>query len=457
MEPTRQIAEFTTGFGWNSLPVEAMERAREALMDYVGVALAGVNDESSVIVRELVEELGGAPQASVWGTRIKTSVTHAALANGTAAHALDLDDTNVVMMAHPSIQVLPALLALGEYTGACGKDILLSYVIGFEVGGSLGRALNPDLVRRGWFPVGLMGALMQTAACARLVNLNTQQIQNAIGIASNLAGGLRCNNGTMAKPLAAGGAAAKALLAVLSAAKGLSANTGALESRFGVVENFGGGDVAGLREAVKTLGISLEIMNSGLAYKLYPCCAGAHAAIDCALQIARAHRPNPEDIQEIAVSISSGVKFLLIHPRPKTGSEAKFSLEYCVARALLDGRIGPTQFDPQKIGEPELESMIEKVKPEYHDELTRSVRVAVLMKNGDAYAADVEHPRGTPENPLSRGELEQKFVGCAKAVLSETQVEAAADLLEHFEEVSDVGDLSRVLTGDGGAVDAESI
>ncbi|MBW2093209.1 MAG: MmgE/PrpD family protein, partial [Deltaproteobacteria bacterium] len=219
---------------------------------------------------KLAEEMGGNSQATIWGSGLKTSLLLAALANGTAAHALDLDDTNAVMMAHPSIQLLPALFALGELKHATGQEIILGYIIGFEVGAKLGRAMNPDFVAQGWFPVGPLGTLMQTAACSKLLNLDVGQIENALGIAANLAAGLRCNNGTMAKPLMAGSAASSALLAVLSASDGMTANCKALEDRFGFFENFSRGDAEKLKQSFEKLGDPLEITYSGLAHKLYP-------------------------------------------------------------------------------------------------------------------------------------------------------------------------------------------
>jgi len=382
--------------------------------------------------------MGGKPQATVWGSDLKTSVMLAALANGTAAHALDYDDTNAVMMAHPSIQLLPALFALGEYEHLTGEEVILAYVVGFEVGARLGRALNPNFVIQGWFPVGPLGVLMQTAACSKLLGLDSDQIRMALGLATNLASGLRCNNGTMAKPLMSGSAASNAILASLLPSEGMSATESALEDRFGFFENFSRGDMTRLEQAVESLGAPLEILHSGISYKLYPCCAGTHTAIDCALDIAQNYSLNVDNIEEIEVSITSGVKYLLIHPRPKTETEAKFSLEYCVARAILDGQIGLDQFTSEKIEDPALQTLIKKVKPNYGDQRSLSVEIQVRMNSGDTYSSQVTEAKGTPGNPLNWPDLEQKFQQCAKSLLSDEEVRQTLEQLKHFERLQDV-------------------
>jgi 2-methylcitrate dehydratase PrpD len=450
MTVSKKIAEFVSTLDGNNLPAAAFARAKAAVMDYVGVTFAGLPERCSEIVREIVETLGGHPQATVWGTKIKTSVLLAALANGTAAHALDYDDVNSIMRSHPSIQLLPALFALGEYEHRSGQEILTAYVTGFEVGAKLGRALNPELVFQGWFPVGTLGTLMEATACAKLLALDVGQVGMAICIATNLASGLRCNNGTMSKPLMAGQVGSNGTLAALLAKQGMTANERALEAPFGFFENFSRGDRQNLDQVIRSLGESLEIIQLGITTKLYPCCAGSHMAIDCALSLAREHNINPDEIQEILVSISKNAQYLLIHPRPRTEMEAKFSLEYAVARAILDGQIGPQQFTPDKIKEPRLQCLIEKIKPNYYDaseyeskeEWTRlPVKIVISMKNGNSFSFTVDSPKGSPRNPLTPAEFEEKFLQCVRGKFSERMANRALDQLKNFEKMPDVASL----------------
>ena len=450
MQPTEKIVRFVTEFTGGSMPKEGLDRVKSAILDYVGVTLAGFSEKCSQIVRRTAETLGGAPQATIWGYGRKTSVLLAALANGTAAHALDYDDVNSVIRSHPSIQLLPGLFALGEYAHKSGQEVIEAYLAGFEVGGKLGRALNPNLVYQGWFPVGTLGTLMQTLACTKLLDLDADQAKMALGIATNLASGLRCNNGTMAKPLMAGQVGSNGILATLLAREGLTANPQALEDRFGFFENFSRGEKGALEDAVDSLGSSWEIIQSGITHKLYPCCAGSHMAIDCALNLARNHPLQPAEINEIQVSISVNAKYLLIHPRPRTEMEAKFSLEYAVARAILDHQIGPRQFTPEKIHDPALKSLIEKINPTYVElspvqssgEWTRlPVEIKIQMQNGKFFSGSVDAPKGSPRNPLASEDLEEKFRQCCQGKLSESRIRESQDRLRALEKETDVADL----------------
>jgi 2-methylcitrate dehydratase PrpD len=453
MNITEKIACFVADFDGKNLPEEALDRTKAAMIDYVGVTFAGITERCSEIVRETVESLGGNPQASIWGTSMKTSVLLAALANGTAAHALDYDDVNSIMRSHPSIQLLPGLFALGENEHRSGREIITSYVVGFEVGAKLGRALNPELVFQGWFPVGTLGTLMQAVASAKLLALDAQQVRMAIGIATNLASGLRCNNGTMAKPLMAGRVGTNGVLAALLAKRGMTAHEEALGARFGFFENFSRGDRQNLDQAIRSLGEPLEIVQLGITTKLYPCCAGSHMAIDCALHLTREHKMKPEEIREVRVSISKNARYLLIHPRPRTEMEAKFSLEYAVARGILDGQIGLQQFTPDKIREPRLQALIEKIKANYYDgsetggkgEWTRlPVKIDISMKNGEGFSFEVDRPKGSPRNPLTPAEIEEKFRQCVQGKFSESTTNRVLDPMKNFEKLPDVASLPAV-------------
>ncbi|MRR18135.1 MAG: MmgE/PrpD family protein, partial [Deltaproteobacteria bacterium] len=299
MESTFAIADFVARFDEKQIGTDVLDAARAAITDYTGVAIAGIPEKASVIAREVIGSLGGAPQASVWAVGLKTSMPLAAMANGVAAHAHDYDDTNPVMMAHPSIQLLPGLFSVAEHQRCSGLDLITAYVAGFEVGAKLGRAINPEMVAWGWFPVGVLGTIMQTAACAKLLRLEKDQIVMALGIAANLASGLRCNNGTMAKVLMAGYVGHNGIMAAMLARGGMTANPQALEDQFGYVENFSRVGKERLATALQSLGRPLDITASGLSYKLYPCCAGTHMPIDCALKIADVHQFDPDQIDRI--------------------------------------------------------------------------------------------------------------------------------------------------------------
>jgi 2-methylcitrate dehydratase PrpD len=455
MKPSERLANFACGYRADSIPAEALTRVKAAIMDYTGVLLAGVDEDCARLVRQAIAPMGGDPQATVWGTDTKTSMMLAALANGTAAHVLDLDDTNPAMMSHPSVQLLPGLFALGEHRHSRGADLLDAYVVGFEVGSCLGRALYPELITEGWFPVGVLGTVMQTAACARLLRLNADQVRMAIGIAANLASGLRCNNGTMAKPLLAGQVGSNGILAAILAGDGITANPNALEAQFGFAANFGGADSERLTEALRGLGKDFEILSTGISHKLHACCAGGHIPIDCALEISNDPGFDPEEIESVEVSVHFGVQYVLIHPRPETDAEAKFSLEYAVARALLDGRMGPEQFTDSKVMDPRVRSLMERVVPSYYgdpnDDLIEAkgpfpVELRVRMHDGTMLTAGAEHARGTAANPLTWSDLESKFRSCVSGRLAPAAADALLVRLHEFEKLRDVTEIVAYLS-----------
>ncbi len=456
MEPTEKIAIFVSTFNFNDIPQNGVEAVKEAILDYVGVTLSGYFEKCSEIVRKIVITMGGNAQATIWGTKIKSSVILATLANGTAAHALDYDDVNTIMRSHPSIQLLPALFSLMEYEHRDGKELIEAYVAGFEVGTILGRVLNPNLVLNGWFPVGTLGTLMQTVACSKLLDLDANQIKMSLGIAANLASGLRCNNGTMAKPLMAGQVGCNGILATLLAREGMTADRQALENRFGFFENFTHGDLGGLQDAVGSLGERMDIVESGISHKLYPSCAGTHMAIESALNIVGERPINIEEIENIVVKISSHAKYPLIHPRPHTELEAKFSLEYCVARAIIDGEMGPSQFTPEKIVDPKIINLIEKIKPEYfdppHDESVGNwyrfpVTINVYLKNGTMLTSRVDHIKGSQENPITTTDLESKFHNCCLKKMPTMNIDQVMKFIRNFEEVKDLNNLINMMSG----------
>lgn len=451
MQPSEKIAKFVYHFDGGLQDDSVLRRIKAAIIDYVAVTIAGGNEESAKIVQRLIPMMGGNPQATIWATGEKSSVLMAALTNGTAAHALDYDDSSSVMRTHPSSLMLPGLFALGEYGHKSGKDILTAYATSFEVAAKLGRALNPELVDQGWLPVGVLGLFLQTLACAKMMSLDPHQVQMAMGIAANWASGLRCNNGSMAKPLLAGTVGVNGILAALLAKSGMTGNPNALESQYGVFENFGRKDPLSLQEPIRALGEPLDIIQTGIIHKQFPSCTGTHMPIECALQIVRKNFFDLQKIERIEVLLSSLARPLLIYPRPKNEMEAKFSLEYCVARAILDGQMGVTQFTKDKVESPEGRSLMEKVKVIY-DEVPDSqknrdwthfpVEMFIYLKNGHVLSSRVETLMGSIQNPMSPKELEEKFHQCCRERLSDHQAKNVMDELIKFEELEDVNKLA---------------
>src|SRR5215469_7328250 len=326
MRATSHLAEFVTKSRWEDCPAEAVEAARRAILDCLGVMLAGSVEPAARLVTDVARAEGGSPLATVVGTRLRTGAVWAALANGTAAHALDFDDTNFAMMGHPSAPVLAAALAAGELALADGRALVHAFLLGFEVETTMAAVMNPPHYEKGFHATGTLGTMGAAAAASRLLGLDASQ-----------ASGLKENFGTMTKPFHAGHAARSGVLAALLARDGFTASDQAIEGPQGYFAVLGAGKREGRQ--LESLGAPWKILTSGVAVKPYPSCACTHSIIDGALELRRTHQITPEQIAEVTVGVHSAVPRILIHSNPRSGLEAKFSGEFSAAAALCEGRV----------------------------------------------------------------------------------------------------------------------
>ena len=444
---TGRVAAWVVTVAADTMPAPALALAKTAVLDCVGVTLAGSRTEPAQHVRGLVEELGGRPHAAVVGTPLRTDVVSAALANGTAAHALDFDDTNHPMYGHPSCHLVPALLALGERRGATGAELLTAYLVGFELEVRAARAVNMPHYVAGWHATATLGTLGAAAAAARLLGLDAAAATHALGIAASSAGGLRVNFGTMTKPLHAGLAARSGVLAALLAERGFTASGDALGGRYGfcsVLDGGGPADPAQLEP--EGFGSPWEITTPfGIAIKQFPSCGATHPAIEAALGLHAEHGLAAADIAHVRVGTCELAPRILVHHRPRTGLEGKFSLEYCVAAALADGRVGLEHFEDAAVARPVLRELVERIEPVIDDRVRTDPEyatvVTVTLRDGSAHERRVDLAKGKTSLPLSRDELEAKYRDCAGAVLSAPAIAASLDVLWRLERLDDVSEL----------------
>ncbi len=444
---TARIAEFIVKSRGEELPPAALEAVKRAILDSAGVTLAGSRESAARIVQRIAEAEGGAPRCTVLGTPLCTGGVWAALANGVAGHALDFDDTNFAMMGHPSVPVLSAALAAGELASSGGPALLHAFLLGFEVETTLGEVVNPVQYDRGFHATGTLGTLGAAAAAATLLDLDLIQTRHALALAASQASGLKENFGTMAKPLHAGHAARSGLLAALLAREGFTASEIALEGPQGYFSTLGS-RTADPTVILESLGAPWKILTTGVAVKLYPCCACTHSIIDAVLEIRGAHRLSPEDVAEITVGVASTVPAILIHHDARTGLEGKFSAEFCAAAALVDGRVGIATFTDEKVANPQIRAVMGRVKmvvdPTIPADRERQAwtRVTVRLSDGRRFEVPPRQVRGHPSVPLSREALRAKFEECAARALPRDRGEKALEMLETLERCPDL----RVLT-----------
>ena len=315
------------------------------------MTLAGASEPASLIVRQVVAAEGG-DACGVFGTPVRASMSGAALANGTAAHALDYDDMCFVSLAHPSAPLVPAVLAAAESERLTGRAVLDAYVVGFEIEARLGRLMNPRHYQRGWHCTSTLGTIGAAAAVSRLLGLDARTAGHALAIAASEASGLKENFGTMVKPLHAGLAARNGVLAALLARGGMTASELALDGPQGFLHAMDSEGHA-LDDAIADLGARWEILDTGITVKLYPSCAGTHPSLDAILDLRRREGFTADDVERIDIDVDSIVPTILIYDRPATGLEGKFSLPFCAAAAVVFGRVGIDTFDAASLTNPD--------------------------------------------------------------------------------------------------------
>ncbi len=450
MRATSAIAEFIAKSRWEDCPAEAVDAARRAILDCLGVMLAGSVEPSARIVTDIARSEGGAPLATVVGTPLRTGAVWAALANGTAAHALDFDDTNFAMMGHPTAPVLSAALAAGELALADGRALVHAFLLGFEVETTLAEVLNPAHYEKGFHATGTLGTMGAAAAAARLLGLDATQIRTALAIAASQASGLKENFGTMTKPFHAGHAARSGVLSGLLAREGFTASEQALEGPQGYFAVLG----AGKREerALETLGAPWKILKTGVAVKPYPSCAFTHSIIDSALELRRIHAIAPEQVEHVTVGVGASVPRILIHSNPRSGLEAKFSGEFSAAAALCEGRVGIATFRDDKTDDPAIKALMKRVRvvvdPEIPGEGDQHVwtRVTLRLRDGREVSVAPRPVPGHPGSPLSLDQLREKFRDCARIVLPDDRVESVRQMVEDLDGCPDLRSLTAILS-----------
>lgn len=327
---TQALAQRASALRYETLPEDVRLLARQCLLDWLAVTLAGAGEPLVRILIEEMQEQGGAPQAGVVGHPVRLPTHQAALVNGAASHALDYDDVNLVMAGHPSVALLPGLLALAERRGASGAELLTAFVAGYETACRVGALLGPSHYARGFHATATVGSFGAAAACARLLQLDAPRTALAFGIAGTQAAGLKSMFGTMCKPLHAGRAAYNGLLAANLAARGFDSRADVLEGTQGFAATQSDGARAEAALADPPGGYYLR---SNL-FKYHAACYLTHAAIECGRGLRAAHGLAPAQIRRVTVRVDAGCDKVCNIPAPANGLQAKFSLRQTVAFAL---------------------------------------------------------------------------------------------------------------------------
>ena len=445
---TEKLTEFIINTRYNAVPPEVINVAKLHVLDTLGCLIAGSREEIGRIVKTYIEAQARTGESTLLTQGIASCPSYAAFGNGIIAHVLDYDDYEVPSMAHPSVSVLPAVLALGEKLEASGKACIEAYLVGMEVISQIGRGVAPEHYDHGWHSTGTLGALGAAAASSKLLKLDNDKTKKAIGMAASMSSGLRGNFGTMTKSFHAGHASRNGVEAASFAALGFTAATDIIENDLGFCSVFTDGKDFDLGKISDGLGEPFSLLSPGVGRKLYPSCAATHGYLDGLIELASRYDIKPEDIDSVECGIFYRHPKMLIHANPGTGLEGKFSLEFCAALALSQRAANLKDFVDSKVAEPAIQELIKKVTKRVTDEAgTRGSDVAIALmkvrlKNGISYSYRVEHKKGSPRNPLNTDEIRRKFGECARVVYSGEQSDRVLEAVMDLDKIKTIRNLT---------------
>ena len=456
---TREVAGFIVATRYASIPEDVAELGKKSILDGLGLALCGSVAESGNLSRAYVKSLGlSRGDATVIGSPMKVSPRFAAFVNGIGIHADDYDDTQLAvaedrvygLLTHPTAPALSAALAMAETRKTSGSDLMAAYHAGVEVECKVAEAIAPRHYDEGFHSTGTCGALGAAAAAAKVAGLNVETTLRALGIAASEAAGLRENFGTMTKPFHAGRAAESGVVAADLAALGWTAADQILEAPRGFFRAAGGGyDPKAIQHKLAN---PWTFRTPGISIKPHPSGSLTHPGMTEMARLIRMHGIKPAQVERVEVGTNRNMPNALIHHQPKTGLEAKFSMEFCMAVLLLYGKAGLAEFADEVPNRPEVREMIARVHFGVHPEAEAAgynkmtTILEIRLKDGKSITGRADFARGSPANPMTFEEVAAKFHDCAAfAKWPREKAKSAVDLVRRFENVADVRTLTALL------------
>jgi len=441
---TAELAKKAAHLTWNDLPDDLVERTKQCLLDWFAVTIPGAQEElTDILIREALED-GAKGPASLVGRSERTLPSTAALINGAASHALDYDDVNFSMGGHPTVTVVPALLALGEQVKASGRLFIESFVAGYETSGRIGRLVAPSHYTKGFHVTGTVGSFSATAAAGRMLGLTGQQLAVAFGIAATQAAGLKANFGTMCKPLHAGTASEHGLRAARLAARGFTARGDSLECDQGFASSQS--DHLEVDAALGEPPQGWHLRNN--LFKYHAACYLTHAPIECAREIRLKSNFPPERVKKILLRIDAGADKVCNIESPKTGLEAKFSLRQTVAMALTGvDTANLDTYSDAVTQEPKIRALRDKMAIEFKPRWAQSV-AEMAIELDDGTMLETRHDSGIPWSDVAkqRQALETKFDSLVTPILGPAGARRLHDTIDRIDSLGDVGELARAST-----------
>lgn len=432
--------------------LEARALAQDALLDITGCIVGGSREPATEAILKVAAQFGGGV-ALAMGSNLRMSAPWAALVTGTAAHALDFDDNFAPATTHATAVLAPALFALADEEVSSGADILDAYIVGLEVQARIGRLVNPSHYEAGWHGTSTVGAIGTAVGCARLLGLDASQTLAAMSIAFSMASGSKKQFGSMVKPIHAGLAAKNAVLAARMAQAGITGDTEPLTGQWGFAALYSDASGENSRSSMLDgLGRSFAIETDGLLAKRFPCCGAAHRTLDGLVALREQYRFELDGVERVEALIPAFARANLRFDDPRDANEGRFSLTYCAARVLQNGRLSLNDMTLQAVRDPSIRPWLERIvshtKPgSVSEELglnATPVVTRVVLKNGLVHEIGIKVPKGSRLTPLSDEEKRQKFIDCCQWSGRGEEADRLFTLARSFHDIARFTDFSEV-------------
>jgi 2-methylcitrate dehydratase PrpD len=451
-DATRALARFAAETPASAIPIDVVERIKLSCLDGLGVALRGTTFPWTRMVRDLVQAEGGHAIASLWGSGARSSLGNAALFNGTAGHAFEMDDIHKESIVHPNSLGVPVALALAEADPALsGRDIVTALTLGYEVGLRIGNAATTALFLNGFHPQGTTGAFVAAATAGRLLRLDAAQMQHALGIAGSMGAGLMAaQEGAMVKRLHAGRAAQSGLTAALLAKRGFTGISDIVEASYGgFLSAFA--RTPNAARLIDGLGADWEAGKVG--FKMYPNVTSIHAALDALRAVVIEEDVPAARIAEVRVGCGH---MTFVHTawdyRPVGTTAAQMNIFYGLSVMAQRRNVAARDYADDTIADPEILAFIPRIKVAEDPEIEgkgpafrHAARVAVLTTDGRTFSRDVWHRRGSPENPVSRREVEEKFAANVEGLLDADAAQRLQSLAANLDSLPDAREIIAIM------------
>lgn len=452
-EITQELAKYAAQMRYKDLPLEVVKMAKLCILDLIGVSIIGSKFRHSKILAQYVKDIGGASESTLVGQSFKAPAPYAGFVNGAIGHALQMDDGETKSIAHIGCEVIPAALAVAEKIGADGKSCITAIVAGYEGAIRIGGAINPSHNKRGFSPNGTVGVFGAALAAGRILELDKEQMADAIGSAAMQASGLEqfAHDGSMSKFLNTGHATQAGILAALLAQRGFTGSHEILEGHKGYCKAFS--DDYDLSSIVAGFGKTYRIMDT--YFKPYPTCRWTHPAIDVTLRLAHEHEIQLKEVDEVVVRTYQIVKDTTNNPQPLNPTAATLSMQYSLAVAIAERQVLPEHFISERLGNKDLKDLMTSVHIVPSDEemydlgpTGMGAKVTIKTKRGAEYYGETQFAKGEPENPFTKEELIDKFRELNSDILTSERLDRTIMNIEAFEELVSIQTLLELLRFD---------